>query len=351
MKDLTLYIDCKKIQHNASVLTSRLNKKGILITGVSKSFLGTPAIIKALEQAGINDFVDSRLETIKKMRDLGIQASLGLIRSPCLSQVADVIELTNYSYQSELKIIEELSHQAQLQGKSHGVIVMIEMGDLRDGLMPLDLESFVKKIKTLPNLILKGIGTNMFCLNQTPPKQKTMYRLSGLANKIETTFGSKLEIVSGGNSANLNWAFQAENTSRINNLRLGEAILLGKETLFQKKIPDLHLDAFTLEAQVIETKKKPSHPQLDFNQASVNEWNNEINWREQSILNFGKIDVDPSGLNPEAGMKIINYSSDHLVLSSTYRKLKLGDKVSFSLNYDALSRAFISPFVKKLILQ
>jgi predicted amino acid racemase len=176
-----------------------------------------------------------------------------------------------------------------------------------------------------------------------------MGELSRLAALIEATFDISLETVSGGNSANLQWAFGSADTGRINNLRLGESILLGRETLQRHVIGGLHTDAITLVAEVIESKVKPTQPwgvlaENAFGTCPVVIDRGTI---RQSMLAIGIQDVDPSGLSPPAGTEILGSSSDHLLVTSSFDGVAVGGEMKFQLNYSALLRAMTSPFVTK----
>ena len=169
-----------------------------------------------------------------------------LIRSPMPSEVERVIEFADLSFNTEISVIRRLSDQAIKGGKIHDIVLMIDLGDLREGILPSEVDVFVKEIKTLGGVRLVGIGTNLACFGGIRPTAEKMRELSSIAADIQRQQGRALEIVSGGNSANHQWFMESEHTGLINHLRVGEAILLGCETLTRKPIPGLYTDAFTL---------------------------------------------------------------------------------------------------------
>lgn len=346
-----LEIDLKKIYHNACILVERLAKRGIFVTGVTKSTLGSQEIANTLLRAGVSALGDSRIENIEAMRLAQVSAPMTLIRSPMLSQVEQVLMYADVSFNTEIEVIRRLSLEAQKRRHTHGVVLMIELGDLREGIMPDDLIETVRKTLSLPNIVLKGIGTNLACRCGVSPSARNMAELSALADLIEATFDLKLEIISGGNSANLEWALSGAETGRINNLRLGEAIMLGCETLHRQPINGLFTDALTLVAEVIETKVKPSQPSGTIAQAAFGEAPAVIDRGlvTQSILAIGRQDTDSDGLTPPAGIEIMGASSDHLILVSDNCDLAVGSEVTFQLNYSALVHTMTSPFVTKVV--
>ena len=346
-----LEIDLDKIYHNARTLVERLARCGISVTGVTKATLGSPEIAGAMLRAGVSALGDSRIENIEAMRLAHQPASMTMIRSPMLSQAERVVLHADLSLNTEIEVIRKLSLEAQKVHHTHKVVLMVELGDLREGIMPDDLMAAVRETLALPNIAFKGIGTNLACRSGVSPDVRNMALLSKLADSIEATFGLTVDIVSGGNSANIHWAFSGTDTGRINDLRLGESILLGCEPLHRTQIDGLHTDAITLIAEVIETKVKPSQPSGVIAQTAFGDKpaTTDRGHVTQSILAIGIQDVDPCGLQPPAGTEILGASSDHLIMGSGSRNLSIGAEIAFQLNYSALVRAMTSRFVTKII--
>lgn len=346
-----LEIDLRKIHHNARTLVERLDKRGISVTGITKATLGSAEIAATLLEAGVKRLGDSRIENIEAMRPALGAAEMTLIRSPMLSQAKRVVMSADVSCNTEIEVIKKLSLEAQKAGRTHGVILMVELGDLREGIMPEDVTDTVRETLSLPNINFKGIGTNLACRSGVSPDSRNMTMLSELADSIEATLGLNIDIVSGGNSANLEWALSGAEIGRINDLRLGEAILLGCETLHRQPIDGLHTDAITLCAEVIEAKVKPSKPSGIIAQTAFGEAPpvTDRGLVTQAILAVGQQDIDPSGLQAPTGINVLGASSDHLILESDELKLSVGTEVTFQLNYSALVRAMTSPFIGKVM--
>lgn len=203
-----LEIDLEKIHHNAYELVTRLNKQGISVTGVTKATLGSTEITNALLQAGVSSLCDSRIENIKAIRltadaILMKQVPMILIRSPMLSQIEQVVKYADASCNTEIDVIKKLSIEAQKKGCTHQVLLMVELGDLREGIMPEDLIDTVREVINLPHILLKGIGTNLACRSGVAPDTANMDKLATLAEGIEKTFNLQLDIISGGEFSQL----------------------------------------------------------------------------------------------------------------------------------------------------
>jgi len=348
-----LEIRLDRIYHNAKTLVDRLALRGIGVTGVTKASLGLPEIARTMLRAGVTSIGDARIENIEAMRRAGVTCEYTLIRSPMISQADRVVASTDFSHNTEIEVVERLSACAQRQGRTHGILLMVELGDLREGILPAELPPFIDRMLRLPNITFRGIGTNLACQCGVAPDRKNMSVLSSLADSLESTFGVVLETVSGGNSANLGWALGEDAIGRVNTLRLGEAILLGRDPLQRNAIRGLHTDAFTLVAEVIERKHKPTQPWGELGQAAFGpvEPRMDRGIISQAILAVGRQDVDIEGLEAPVGMKFLGGSSDHLVLDTGQSTPAIGSEMRFQLNYSALLRAMTSPFVAREILE
>ncbi len=302
--------------------------------------------------AGIKTLGDSRIEDIIRMRKAGIEATYVLIRTPFKSDVKRVVKYADISLNTELKVIVALSKEAIKQNKKHKIILMVEMGDRREGILPEDLDTHIENILKLDGIKIVGIGANFACFGGIKPNQEKMNHLSLLADVIEYKFNIKLSIISGGNSANYDWLKNHKNIARINNMRLGESILLGVETLARKPLDGFYNDAFTLVGEIIECKIKPSLPNGEI---ALNAFGEIPHFEDRgsisrAIVGLGREDVAIDGLTPYIDVDILGGSSDHIVLDAKESGLKVGDEISFNLNYSALLTSMVSPFVKKVFI-
>lgn len=345
-----LEIRLDRIGHNARSLVERLGFRGIVVTAVTKATLGSTEIARALLGAGVSAIGDSRIDNIEAMRRAGVAATMVAIRTPMLSQVDRVVAAADVSLNTEPAVLEGLSMAAVSQGRTHGIVLMVELGDLREGILPDDLEAIVAQTLDLPNLTLQGIGTNLACQSGVAPDRHNMAEMSALAASVESTFDVALRTVSAGNSANLDWALGGADVGRVNDLRLGESILLGREPLHRRRIDGLHADAFTLVAEVIESKTKPTQAWGEINQTAFGAVAALADRGDtaRTIVALGRQDVDPQGLVGPVGTTILGASSDHLVVDGGQALAPIGSEIRFQPNYAALLAAMTSPFVAKV---
>ena len=341
-------ISLSKIRDNAHVLSELYGKEGISLMGVSKAVLGEPAIAESMIEGGVKFIADSRIENIQKMNHAGVSTQFVLLRTS-MSQAQAAVEFSDISLNTEIETLKQLSYFAKKSNKLHNVIVMVELGDLREGVLPCDLSQFIETTLSLSHIKVIGIGCNLACHSGVAPDARNMKELSELVDSLEKEYQICLEIISGGNSANYEWFNATQDVGKVNNLRLGESILLGREPLTRKAIPGLHTQTFTLVAEVIESKIKPSFPIGVIRQdafGSVPSFKDRGS-HQRAIIALGRQDVLTSGLESRENLEILGSSSDHIILDSRNVNLEVGDEVEFNLNYGGLLSAMTSPFIKK----
>ncbi len=347
MTGLRIEVDLDAIGSNARELLSRCADVGMSVTGVTKAMLGAPELAEALNDLCV--LGDSRIVNIERMRRAGIATPMLLLRSPAPSEIDRVVDADVMSANTEVEVLTALSVSALAAGRCHDVMLMVELGDLREGIMPDRLHEVARHVLELAGLELGGLGANLACRSGVEPSSSNMTLLSGLADSLEETFGVAIPIVSGGNSANLDWAFATGDTARVNNLRLGESILLGCNPLDRQPIPGLRTDAVSLVVEVIESQRKPTLPWGQTGENAFGETEQFCDRGEvwQTIYSIGRQDTDPGDLTGPPGVAVIASSSDHLV-AETSRQMRPGDETRFAPGYSALLRSMTSPTVAKV---
>ena len=343
-----LEVDLGAVRHNARHLVDALAPRGIRVTAVTKAVMGWDRVASAMVDAGATGLGDSRIENLGSLRRSGFTTPLTLVRSPMLSQVDPVVTDADVSLNTEPQVLAALSAAAVSRQKVHAVVLMVELGDLREGVAAADVVTMARVVRNLPGLDLAGLGTNLACQSGVVPDQVKMDELSALVEQVEAACGLELATVSGGNSANLSWALTTDDPGRIDELRLGEAILLGLDPLDRRPLDGLRVDAFRVVAEVIEVKTKPIRPWGRLGQTAFGiapPGDPGAGTRRQALVALGRQDVDPDGLTPPEGISVQGASSDHLVVDVDDHDVEVGDELAFRPDYSALLRAATSPFV------
>lgn len=347
-------ISLSKIKENTAILSSACRDKGINMWAVTKCFCSIPEVSKAIVSGGAVMLADSRISNLKKLKDIPVPKVL--LRIPMHSQVDEVVEYADYSLNSELSTLLLLGKAAIKKGKIHKVIIMIDLGDLREGVWANDVESFVCGASKIEGISIRGFGVNLTCYGGVIPNADNLGKLVKIAKEMETKFNLDIEIISGGNSSSFYLVQNNKMIEGINNLRLGEVMLLGRETAFGNPIPGLHGDVFILKGEIIELKEKPSMP---VGEIGMDAFGNKPTFEDRgiikrAIIGMGRQDIDPNGIMPlDNNIDIIGASSDHTMLDVTKsdRVYNVGDILEFYVDYSCLLRAMTSEYVEKIIIK
>lgn len=346
-------VDTKKISYNVCNVVEQCKKRGINVAAVTKIFCGNIKIAEAIANSGVNILADSRLENLIKFSNIKITKML--LRLPMLSQAQEVVKYADISLVSDIIVIRELSKQATKQNKVHNVIIMIDLGDLREGIFNEDeIYSTVNEMLTLEGVKLMGVGTNLSCYGGVIPTYKNLSQLVNIKNKIEYKFNIKIDVISGGNSGSISLFKDNKIPEAVNQLRLGASISLGIG-LNDENIDNLIKDAYKLVVEIIEIKNKPSLP---IGEIGLDSFGNKPTFLDKGIIKraicaIGRQDVDPDNLIPyDDKISILGASSDHLILDITQckKKYEIGDKVEFNVTYGGCLSVMTSEYVHKVIL-
>ncbi|MCI8609890.1 MAG: alanine/ornithine racemase family PLP-dependent enzyme [Firmicutes bacterium] len=341
-----LEINLAHLKHNVAEVVERCGSCGIQVAGVIKGATGNIQVAKQFDEGGAAFIASSRLEQIEDAINAGITKPMMMIRIPMLSEASDVVRLTNISLNSEVEVIKALNQEAARQGKLHKVILMADMGDLREGYWDkeelADIAEYIEN--KMINIQLVGIGTNVGCYGSILPTVEKLEELVQIAEHIEERLGRELEYISGGATSSLLRVWDGNVPKRINLLRVGEGILLARDmdVFYHYDVSRLYQDCFRLKAEVIEVKDKPSHPVgtvgVDaFGHRPVYE---DRGIRRRVLLAMGKVDYgDPMELLPlETGAEVLGASSDHTIMDvqQAARDYQVGDIMEFDINYATL---------------
>jgi len=339
-------IDLKHLRENVEYVVGKCAEKGIAVSGVIKGTTGIPECARQFADGGCSFIASSRLEQIEDAIKFGIDKPMLLLRVPMLTEIKDVIRLTDYSLNSELVVLKALNEEAGRQGKVHKVILMADLGDLREGYWDKDEMADVafKVENEMPNLELAGVGTNVGCYGSLLPTTEKLEELVDVAEKIEGRIGRKLEYISGGATSSFMRVIDGNIPERINHLRIGEGILLALDLAlyYGYDMSMMHQDVYTLMAEVIEVKDKPSHP---VGEMGVDAFGHTPEYpdrgiRRKALLGIGKVDYGSIDeiFPKDKGIEILGASSDHTILDieDAERDLKVGDILEFTINYASL---------------
>ncbi|MDO4571869.1 MAG: alanine/ornithine racemase family PLP-dependent enzyme [Clostridia bacterium] len=343
--------DLGKLKHNLDAAAALCHGRGLRFAAVTKG-VSADARIAALLAAGADMLADSRVQNLARLPQ---DKPRMLLRIAMPSEAAEAVASAEISLQSEVDTIARFGREAQRQEKRRRVLLMIDLGDLREGIPFFDtaaIERAAQAVLREPALELYGLGANLSCFGGVMADEENLGWLVAIAERLRRTFDAPIPLVSGGNSSSLGLLAEGRMPAGVNHLRLGESILLGNDTARCERMEGFCGDVFTLSAELIEIQRKPSRP---IGRIGANAFGERTAFRDEGeqlrgILALGRQDTRAEGLTPlDADVRVLGASSDHLIvdLSRTKKGYRVGDILSFTPDYGALLGAYTSPYVEK----
>ncbi|MFT5915912.1 MAG: putative amino acid racemase [Flammeovirgaceae bacterium] len=355
MAFIKLYKD--KLQHNYKFLSNLFKESSIEWAIVTKILCGNEAFLQEVLKLGTKEVCDSRISNLAKVKEIAPEIQTVYIKPPAKRSIPDIVQFADVSFNTELQTIRWLSEEAVKQEKMHKIIIMIEMGDLREGVMGEELMDFYGEIFDLPNIKITGIGANLNCLHGVMPSQDKLVMLSLYKQLIEAKFNRQIPWVTGGTSVVIPLLFRKQVPRGLNHFRVGEMLYFANDLFSGETVEGMLPDVFKLYAEVIEITEKPKVPigTMEENPSGEMFEINEDDYgkiTERAILDVGLLDMSTEYLVPEdEGITISGASSDMIVvdLSESKKNYKVGDLVGFKLKYMGALGLLNSDYIEKIV--
>ena len=344
----------ERMRSNVAEVVRRCAAAGVRVWGVTKGLCGHPEVGRLFLEEGCAGLGDSRVRNLRRLREAGVTGPLHLIRIPMEQELEELVEVADGALVSMGETLEALEDLCARKGKPFRVVVMVDLGDLREGFLPEEMEALGRRCASLRAVTVEGVGTNLGCFGGVLATPENQAELLEAADRFRTASGQPAPLVSGGGTLTLKLLEEGRLPAGVNHLRLGEAFLLGTDCTGMRDIPYLAQDTMELRAQVVELRRKPSQPRgligADaFGQIpSFEDRGNRL----RAILALGKQDVRFEGLTPlDEGVQVLGGSSDHLICDvEEAPSVRLGGVLRFRPNYGAMLAAATSPYVDLQVL-
>ncbi len=346
-----LIIHTDKLLHNMRTLVNIAHKRGVQIALVSKVVCAHPSVVDCINRSGADMLADSRIENLDRAES---DLPKLMLRIGMPEAAEEIVRASNISLESEIETILALEAAAERLDKRHRIILMIDLGDLREGVFFRDRDQILdlaKTVKNCPHLELFGTGTNLTCYGSVLPDHENLGTLISITDWLRKELNLPIPIISGGNSTSLKLLLDGTLPKGINHLRLGESVMCGVIPGTYTVIDGCYQDAFELESTLVECKDKPSYP---IGTLSRNAFGETVEYVDRGIMRrgilaVGRQDVRTDGLTPvDRRIEVIGASSDHLLLDLTRaNEYRVGDSVAFHLDYGALLSVSTSAYVAK----
>ncbi len=350
-------LDSKKLKSNYDYLETLFQKNDIEWAVVTKMLSGNTTFLRELLKFDIRQVADSRVTNLKSIKSINPNIETVYIKPPAKRSIPNVVQYADISVNTEIETIKLLSDEAKKQDKMHKIIIMIELGELREGVMGEDFMAFYESVFRLDNIQVVGIGTNLSCLYGVLPNHDKLIQLSLYEQLVEARFSRQIPYVSGGSSVTIPLIFQHLLPKGINHFRVGETLYLGTDVYNNSKFKKMHSDVFRLYSEIIELTEKPVVPMGDM---GTNVEGKTFDFGEpdrsekayRAIIDLGLLDVEMNHIQPvDKALKFAGASSDMIVidLADNQKGYKVGDLVEFEMDYMGILRIMNSRYIEKKV--
>ncbi|MHC5310783.1 alanine racemase [Myroides sp. LJL116] len=356
MAYITLNTD--KLKYNFSYLDQLFQSHNIGWSVVSKLLCGNELFLKQLLELNPKQICDSRVSNLKMIKELNPKVETIYIKPVPKSSIEEIVTFADISFNTELQTISLLSQEAKRQNKIHKIVIMVELGELREGVLTEELLDFYQEVFLLPNIKIVGLGTNLTCMYGVLPNKDKLIQLSLYKQLIELKFNKKIDYLSGGASVTIPLIHDQTLPKSINHFRIGESLFMGTNAYDNSDFEKMQQHVFTLHAQIIELTEKPMMPQgemgLNMNGEKPEldpKWQSSINYR--AIIDMGLLDIEPDHITTvDPCIEVVGASSDMIVidLKDNPNNIKVGDFIAFKMDYMGILRSMNSDYIEKKLV-
>ena len=351
-------LETKKLANNFNHLNDFFKIHNIDWSIVTKILCGNEKYLTELFNLGIKQYSDSRISNLKMIKNLDKNAQTIYIKPPAKGVIEEVVTYADISMNTDFHTIEMLSEEAVKQNKIHKIIIMIDLGELREGVMREDFIDFYAKVFEMKNIEVVGLGTNLSCLYGILPNNDKLLQLCLYKQLIELRFNVKIPFVSGGSSVTIPLIKQGLLPKDVNHFRVGETLFMGTDVYNSVPFATMENDIFKLYAEIIELYEKPLIPsgELGSNlEGNVVTFDDENIGKSsvRAIIDIGLLDIDMKHLEAtEENVKLAGATSDMVVLDlgENLKNFKVGDQMEFTLDYMGIVRIMNSKYIEKRVV-
>lgn len=351
-------LETKKLANNFHHLNDFFKSHHIDWSIVTKILCGNKKYLTELLNLGIKQYSDSRISNLKMIKNLDSNAQTIYIKPPAKGVIEEVIMYADISMNTDFDTIEMLSEEAVKQNKIHKIIIMIDLGELREGVMREDFVDFYANVFQMKNIEVVGLGTNLACLYGIKPNNDKLLQLCLYKQLIELKFNVKIPFVSGGSSVTIPLIKQGLLPKDINHFRVGETLFMGTDAYNNVPFKNMDNDIFKLYAEIIELYEKPVIPsgELGSNlEGNVMTFDDKDIGKSsiRAIIDIGLLDIDMKHLeSTNENVKLAGATSDMVVLDlgENLENFKVSDQMEFTLDYMGIVRIMNSKYIEKRVV-
>ena len=343
-----LRINTPSIVHNFEKLKNQCEARGIQLVPVTKVCLSNRHIVESFQRCGAETIADS---DARRLSRLDVAIGRFLLKVSLSDAMGDDLSC-DCVITSSVEVLQALSTRANTNPPK--VFLALELGDLREGIVPERLPGFLESALKLPNISIVGLGANFGCLSGKLPDRGTCEILRETLHLVRKRIGFEFEHVSFGGTAVYPSLMDGSLPDFVNHLRIGEAIFFGHNLCTNESIPGMNQETFILSSEILEVSEKNVHRDGEY---GLNAFGEDVAFvdsgvRKRAILDFGQLGAPIRSVFPrDDRIRIVGSTHEYSVIdiSDTIETYRVGDSVEFTMNYNSAAQAYLSPQIENLL--
>jgi predicted amino acid racemase len=348
-------INSNSILENLERVREVCRKQSVALTVVTKFFTSDTALVRLLYENGVDSIADTNIENFAQkglppLKKTLIKTSLSGIRS--LSGLAPASRPQRLFISDEALLEAAGDFVEEAEDGAVETVLVAEAGDLRDGFYMEDIPAVAARYGKAR---IAGVAANFGCLSGKMPDVPVIRRLFESAAAIPPVGASTVPpIVSIGGTVAYNLLASGALSGMVTELRMGEGIFFGWDSSSSAPLEGFKRDAFTLYGEIVEIREKTVEP---VEGAGYTAFGGEAAPRKRgrrlcAVLDFGLLggsmyDLEPLDRNVEAAGQTYDFTV--LDITESAEGYKTGGFVPFRAMYAASARAFLNPYIKRVL--
>jgi alanine racemase len=206
MRPTVAYVDLAAIRHNMTTIRKAVSPTAEITAVVKANAYGHGAVpvSKAVLASGADSLAVAIPEEGGQLRQAGITVPILILGLSLPEEAAYYVENSLTATVSTLEGVEALARAARQCGRKAAVMVKLDTGMGRIGVMPDQALEFVQSVSRLPEILLRGIMTHLASADAAD-KAAAYRQLATFEQSAKTMKANNLSIpvLSAGNSATI----------------------------------------------------------------------------------------------------------------------------------------------------
>ena len=352
----TLHVHLGPLRSNLDRIGEFCRERNLDFLPVTKVIQSRPGILAALAHPSLRRIADIHWRNLAALEPT-VHADRAILRPLFAEAERQAGHATRVFLSNPALALHLARARVNLRlGTPLRVMVMVEAGDLRDGVPWDELPGVVRTLAAEPGLEVAGLAANFGCLAGVVPDCACLDRMAESLKKARRLTGHPLPAFSIGGTVVWDLLREHRSPPEFTELRLGEAVFFGWNTTLDRNIPELSSDVFSMDLEVLEVWDKfvPQEPEGPTGLNAFGERPVQIftGRRRRAVLDGGENLAPARALIPQApGIVPVGATHEYTVADCTdaAEPAVPGTTMSFRPRYEAIVRCFLSPHLNLVV--